>query len=236
MSHASYSRTSHDSIRDLVGPEIQVLRALHAHSLPYPVMMSMRVAGSPVTRAHLRMASPKCGNPDAVPMHSDAPATRLLKRPVAPGHLAEAALIYDKLDAAWRETGTVDALHLLSSWEIFVNSMTVDPGRYQSSLTRPPNPKHRTPVVCRDHWITVRALVTGMLTLDWCESCGMPQLRVLDAPLESNWLMLPATCGSCALKATLRRTRLRKQLAGSNSAHVTAAASSSQDFVLKVVR
>ncbi|AGG89101.1 hypothetical protein [Rhodanobacter denitrificans] len=200
------ARITVQDVRSLGGEEIQVLRELKAHGLPWSVLSGMSVRGHPVTRAHLKMAEPGAALPEYMAAMPPAPSDRLLRRPAAAIHVPYAASLYDMLDRDWRRSGTVDAYHLLEAWNLFELTLVgiTPPG------AMPANPsalQGHTAMDLRDLWITVRAMIDNMISLSQCSSCGMPLLTI-DGPDKSNWSRLLRPCLCCEWGTTiLRRAR-----------------------------
>jgi hypothetical protein len=230
-----YQRLTHADFRDLAGPEIRVLRTLHSpHGVPYAAMTGMRINGKPITSSHMRLAANKVGKPESLAPMVDAPATRLLRRANAAAHLTYAAGLYDSLDQHWREVRSVDAWHLLSSWEIFSNSMSLGAGPFGPVSKHSPDVSTQTSVQFRDHWLTARALVSDLIKLTTCGDCGLPVLSLLSAPMESNWLMLPPSCVWCSFKHALKQPVSRGRKSRAQAPDEDGDPPSS--LVLKVVR
>lgn len=209
MNKAATQKLSINDFRHLGGPAIELLRTLHdKHGFHYLHMMSMRIDGKPVTRAHLRLASPCSMFTDTISTPPQSPSIKILKRQICVAHLSYLAGLYVELEPNWKGSLTVDARHLMDSWEIYrASSLPVH------AYARRPSAKDgahfKPPVALRDHWLTVNALSSNIIDLVYCPSCRVPGLRVAEELKSTNWSKLSNLCMWCSVK---KRRRVAKPI------------------------
>ena len=202
------------NLKEHAGDHVKLLRTLRVqHGFNHTHLSTMRIDGVPITREHLALASCSKIVMDGLRDAKLEPSRKILTRSISVAHLGYLASLYDALDPHWRTHRSVDAKHLLESWEVFV--VSVMPSKFDGRRLRAlPDPSLSTSLELRTHWMTIKAMTWNLIDLVRCGECGRPYLRVAEAAVDSNWGLLPARCMCCA---HISKVRSRHGVAKSSS-------------------
>jgi len=194
-----------DDLKEHAGDPVKLLRTLRVqHGFNYSNLSTMRIDGVPITREHLALASCQRTLLDGLRDPKHEPSRKIMMRSIDVAHLGYLASLYDSFDPHWRTHRSVDAKHLLESWEVFV--VTVMPTTFDGRRVRMlPDPSLSTKLELRLHWMTIKALCWNLIDLVRCDECGRPHLRVAEALSDSNWGLLPPDCMCCSHISKVRR-------------------------------
>jgi len=192
------SRIAVDDLREHASEQVRLLRTLRLqYKFNYTHLSTMRIDGAPITREHLVLADCTKLNHDVLQEPKHEPSRKLLTRSISVAHLGYLVALYDSLDPHWRTYRSIDAKHLLESWEVFV--VTIKPPQFIGrKLLVLPDTTAVTDLELRLHWMTLKALMWDLISLENCENCGRPYLQAAKAVASSNWGLLPPSCPSCA--------------------------------------
>lgn len=194
-----------EDLREHAGEQVSLLRTLRIqHNFNFTHLSTMRIDGVPITREHLALADCSKTSLHGLQEPKHEPSRKILLRSINVAQLGYLAALYDSFDKHWKTHRSIDAKHLLASWEVFV--VTIKPvtkfsGRRVQHL---PETTAVTDLELRLHWMTIKALIWNLISLEHCEDCGRPYLQAAKALADSNWGLLPPACPSCAHLAKLR--------------------------------
>ena len=176
--------------------EINVLKQLEAYGLHHTILRTLRFSGKPVSVHHLTLMAPHIKREPSMRRNSANPSERFVRTRTGYLNAAIIAEIYTSLHSGFAENpeGSVDARHLLDTWEIYMASRVRSP---METPERTMEHLKRESLDLRVVWQIMQSLAWNLVSLEKCGDCRRPYLKVQLAEVDSTWMSMTPGCTSC---------------------------------------